>query len=69
MNLLLPYLSIKEATRGIEPREVMPKEPIIKPIFASSPPKPLTNRGRRKKEEKLQKKKKFAKVINVKFLA
>jgi len=68
MNLRLPYLSMRNDTSGIEPREVMPKEPIIKPMFASSPPRLFMNNGRRKKEEKLQKKKKLAMVINVKFL-
>jgi hypothetical protein len=52
----------------LTPREVIPKEPMIKPIFASSPPKLFMNKGRRKKEEKLQKKKKLAMIINVKFL-
>jgi hypothetical protein len=69
IKLRRPYLSIKNATRGIDPREVMPKEPIIKPIFASSPPRLFMNKGKRKNEEKLQKKKKFAMVIKVKFFA
>ena len=43
-------------------------DPIIKPIFASSPPKSFIYRGRRKNEEKLQKKKKLATVARVKFL-
>jgi hypothetical protein len=68
INLRLPYLSIKNATKGIEPREVMPKEPMINPTFASSPPSFLINKGRRKKEEKLQKRKKFAITTSVKFL-
>jgi len=68
INLLLPYLSTRYATKGIAPREVIPKEPIIKPIFASFPPKSFIYIGRRKNEEKLQKKKKLAAVARVKFL-
>jgi len=68
INFRLPYLSIKKETKGREPKEVTPKEPIIKPMVASSPPSLLMKSGSRKKEEKLQKKKKFAMVIREKFL-
>jgi hypothetical protein len=67
MNLRLPYLSIKNATNGIELRDVIPKEPMINPTFPSSPPSFLIKRGRRKKEEKLQKRKKVAITTRVKF--
>jgi hypothetical protein len=60
MNLRLPYLSSKNATNGREPSEVTPKEPIIKPMLASLPSSSLINKGRRKKEEKLQKKKEIS---------
>jgi hypothetical protein len=46
----------------------MPNEPIIKPILASLPPKSFIYKGRRKNEEKLQKKKKLAAVARAKFL-
>lgn len=68
MNFRLPYLSIKNATKGVEPREVIPKEPMINPILPSSLPSFLMNKGRRKKEEKLQKRKKVAMTTSVKFL-
>ena len=67
MNLRLPNLSIKNATNGIELRDVMPKEPMINPTLASLPPSFLINNGSRKKEEKLQKRKKVAITTNVKF--
>ena len=68
INLRLPYLSIKNATSGMEQREVTPNEPIMNPMLASFPPNFFINSGRRKKEEKLQKRKKFAIVIKEKFL-
>jgi hypothetical protein len=50
------------------PREVIPKEPIIKPMSASVPPSCFMYKGKRKKDEKLLKKKKLATIINVKFI-
>ena len=64
----LPYRSIRYVTMGMAPREVIPKEPIIKPILASVPPSCFMYNGKRKKDEKLLKKKKLAAVIKIKFL-
>jgi hypothetical protein len=48
--------------------DVIPNEPIIKPMFLSFPPRLFINRGKRKKEEKLQKNRKLDAIINEKFL-
>ena len=47
----------------------MPKDPIMNPMDASFPPSSLIYNGSRKKDEKLQKKRKFAAVASEKFLS
>ena len=49
--------------------DVIPNEPITKPMFLSFPPRLFINKGNRKKDEKLQKKRKLDAIIREKFLS
>jgi hypothetical protein len=64
MKNFLPYLSIKGAIRGRQPREVIPMDPMTRPTSILFPPSSTMITGKKLQVATTRNKQKFAAAIN-----